>query len=80
MVFSMKDNIKEWLKVITSILFFNLIILGTLYFSKLISPYTITIKVVLDVAIGFVTDKSIKKLKVGWKDGFSIERNSNNSN
>lgn len=70
----MKEKTKDWLKAISSILLFNLVILGTLIGNKLINFSTITLKILLDIAIAFSLDKSITKLKVNLKDGFSIER------
>lgn len=72
----MKENTKTWWRIIFSMLIFNSIIIIVLIYSKLISPYTITLKILLDITIAFITDKTISKLKIGWKDGFSVERNS----
>jgi len=70
----MKEKTKEWLRVILSIFVFNLIILIVLFFCNLFSPYTLTLKILLDISIGFITDKSIKHFSVNWRKGFVIKR------
>jgi len=70
----MNDKTKEWFKVIASMIIFNLFILGIIAYNNLINLSTLSLKIILDVIILFTTDKTIKKLSVGWKDGFNMER------
>jgi hypothetical protein len=70
----MNNKTIDWIKVMVSIVIFNLIIIGFLAYFSIASGYTLTLKIVLDISIGFVTDKSIKRLSVNWKDGFIVSR------
>jgi hypothetical protein len=74
--FRMKDKTKDWIKIIVSLILFNGIIIAVLIYSNMFNSYTISLKVLLDVAIAFITDKSISSLKVSWKEGFAINRGS----
>lgn len=70
----MKEKTKDWLKITISILVFNSVIIVMIFLNKLINLSTVTLKIILDIAIGFISDKTIKKLKINWKDGLTVER------
>lgn len=70
----MNEKTREWRRIILSMLVFNLIIGVFIWVFDIISAYTFTLKILLDIAVGFVTDKSIKYFSASWRDGFVIQR------
>jgi len=71
----MKEKTKDWIRIICSILMFNIPLLITILIFKLFSWYSLGAKILIDVVIIFAVDKSIKRVKGSLRNGsFSIER------
>ncbi len=70
----MKDKTKDWIKAISSILLFNVFLCFLMGWVNIINAYTLSLKIILDITIAFVSDKTIKSLRINFKDGFCVER------
>lgn len=74
----MKERTDGWIKIISSILIFDIPIFIALLIFSLVSWYSLVIKVIIDAIIIFGVDKSIEKVNcsLSFKDGgkFSIKR------
>ena len=65
---------KDWIKILVSILIFDIPMFITLLIINQFSFTGIVSKLLVDVVIIVAVDKSIKKVGVNWKDGFHLER------
>lgn len=70
----MEKLTKDWIKILVSILIFDIPMFITLLIINQFSFTGVISKLLVDVVIIVAVDKSIKKAGVNWKDGFHLER------